>query len=190
MLVEVPVSSMKTSLLGSSRGCSCLQFARARRTSSRSCSAACRLFFEADGVAIIEPPHRARAYHDPTLSQSAADFFQRQVRLGGRQCQQPFLVRIQRRALAAHRLGRDRSGPPPTCEPLDRRTRAHLKSRRRFMARDPRLDRAHDPLTQILRIRLRNRSSPESSIHGDSPIRQTLRISAVPLSIQADRIML
>jgi hypothetical protein len=58
------------------------------------------------------------------------------------------------------------------------------------MARGPCLDCADDPLTQILGIGLRHRSSPESSIRKDSPIRPTLRIPAVPLSIQTDRIML
>ena len=160
MLVEVPVSSMKTSLLGSSRGCSCFHAVRARRTSSRSCSAACRLFFEADIVAVVEPPYRTSAHHDTTLPQPAADFLQRQIRLGRCQFQQPLFVFVQRRALAAHRFGRDRPGYSPTCNPLDRRARAHLENRRRFMARGPGLDRTHDPITQIPRIGLRHRSSP------------------------------
>src|SRR5271165_3787236 len=109
MLVDVPVSSIKTNLRGSSRGCSCFHFARAVRTSSRSCSAACRLFFEGDVVAIAEPPYGTSADLDATLAQPAADFLQGQVRLGGNQLQKPWLVSIQRRALAAHRLGRHRA---------------------------------------------------------------------------------
>src|SRR5258708_38743563 len=93
MLVEVPVSSMKTNLLGSSRGCSCFQFARAVRTSSRSCSAACRLFFEGDVVAVAKPPHRTGADLDAALAQPAADFFPSQGPLGGGQLPQPFAMR-------------------------------------------------------------------------------------------------
>src|SRR5258708_29963525 len=92
MLVEVPVSSMKTNLLGSSRGCSCFQFARAVRTSSRSCSAACRLFFEGDVVAVAKPPHRTCADLDAALAPPAAGFFQRQVRLVGASLHPPMLM--------------------------------------------------------------------------------------------------
>jgi hypothetical protein len=188
MLVEVPVSSMKTSLVGSSRRCSCFQFARAVRTSSRSCSAACRLFFEANVVAFVEPPHRTGAHHDAAPAQPAADFFKRQVRFGGNQTQQPIPVGVQRRALAPHRLGRHRSASPPARNPPDCRTRAHLESRRSFMAGSSRLDRTDNPFTQILRIGLRHRRPPESSIGQDSPIRKPLRIPPVP--IQLNRIML
>jgi hypothetical protein len=64
MLVEVPVSSMKMSLFGSSRGCSRFQSARAVRTSARSCSDACRLSFERDAVAVAEPPYRTGGDND------------------------------------------------------------------------------------------------------------------------------
>jgi hypothetical protein len=57
------------------------------RTSGLSCSAARRLFFEADVVAVKDPLHRTGADRDPALSQLAADFLQRQIRLGGHQRQ-------------------------------------------------------------------------------------------------------
>src|SRR6266513_1801127 len=162
MLVEVPVSSMKTSLVGSSRGCRCFQLARATRTSSRSCSAARRLFFEADVVPIEEPPHHTGADHDTVLPQLAADFLQRQIRLRSNQSQQQLLVRIHRRSFAPYRLGRHRPGPPPQRNPPDRGARADLKDGSRFSARGPRLNSTNHPLTQVLGIGPRHRSSPES----------------------------
>src|SRR5260370_17214279 len=103
MLVEVPVSSMKTSLVGSSRGCRCFQLARATRTSSRSCSAARRLFFEADVVPIEEPPHHTGADHDTVLPQLAADFLHRRFRLRTNQSQQPPLLPTPRPSFAPYR---------------------------------------------------------------------------------------
>jgi len=151
---------MKMSLFGSSRGCSRFQLARAVRTSSRSCSAACRLFFESDVVALAEPPHRTGANRNAAPAQPATNFFQRQVRFGGDQLQQPLLVSIQRRALAAHGLGGHRSSLPPARNPPDRRTRAYLKRCRGFMTRGSRLHCTHHPSTQVTRIGLRHRCLP------------------------------
>ena len=100
ILVEVPVSSMKMSLFRIKRLCSRFQLARAVRTfpSSRSCSAACRLFFESDVVALAEPPHRTGANRNAAARAAGHEyFFQRQVRFGGDQLQQPLLVILQRR---------------------------------------------------------------------------------------------
>src|SRR5260370_32439631 len=94
MLVEVPVSSMKTSLVGSSRGCRCFQLARATRTSSRSCSAARRLFFEADVVPIEEPPHTTGPDHDTVLPQLAPALLHPHIRLRHNQRHQQLLVCI------------------------------------------------------------------------------------------------
>ena len=170
---------MKMSFFGSSRGCSCFQFARTMRTSARSCSAACRLFFEREVLALAEPPHRTGGDDHPPCPQPAADLLQGQVRFGGNQRQQPVLIGIQRRALAAHRLGRH----TPVCRQRATQRIAELtptsKRRRRFMARGARLDRTHHPFTQIPRIGLRHRHLPESPPR-DSPIPPTLRIPTQP----------
>ena len=83
MLVDVLVSStaMKMSLADQLRLLALPLFARAARTSLRSCSAACRLFFEGEAVAVAEPPHRTRRHHDAPPRQPSANFLQRQVRL-------------------------------------------------------------------------------------------------------------
>src|SRR6201999_2554449 len=80
--VLVPVSSMKTSLLGSSEGWLWRQALRACATSSRSCSAACSIFFKADLPAGEKAPHRAVADHNGFVgTQTLLDLAQRQVRL-------------------------------------------------------------------------------------------------------------
>src|SRR5262245_59834456 len=140
MLVEVPVSSTKMSLLGSSRGCSRCQFARAVRTSARSRSDACKLFFERDVVALEEPPYRTGTGGDATCPQPGADLLKRQVRFTGNQLQQPVFVDIKRRAAAAHALGRHRSRPPKLRHPTDRRTHTHLERRCCLMTRLSALD--------------------------------------------------
>src|SRR6266567_2204811 len=119
-------------------------------------------FFEADVVPIEEPPHHTGADHDTVLPQLAADFLQRQIRLRSNQSQQQLLVRIHRRSFAPYRLGRHRPGPPPQRNPPDRGARADLKDGSRFSARGPRLNRTNHPLTQVLGIGPRHRSSPES----------------------------
>src|SRR5215813_4955969 len=54
ILVLAAVSSTKTSRAGSNMPCSRIQRRRARATSARSCSAACRLFFESNLVTLKE----------------------------------------------------------------------------------------------------------------------------------------
>src|SRR5437588_8057794 len=73
---------MKTSLSGSRCGASSRQAWRAAATSGLSCSAACTLFFEGDGVAIEEPPDRARRKRGPLLSlEQLSDLHKGQIRL-------------------------------------------------------------------------------------------------------------
>src|SRR6188472_329308 len=151
MLVEVPVSSIKMSFFASSCGCSRFHFVRAARTSLRSCSAACRLFFECDVMAVEKPPYRASADKNAARSQPPTNFLQCQVRFGGNQLQQPLRVNIQRRALATHGLGYHRSGLSPARHPSDRRAWTYLKRCRGFVAGRPRLNRTYNPFTQVTR---------------------------------------
>src|SRR5712672_4194106 len=76
---------MNTSRAGSNMPCSRIQRRRARATSARFCSAAYRVFFEADVAASEEPPHRAAAACDPAFAHRRDDLVQRQVRLVGNQ---------------------------------------------------------------------------------------------------------
>src|ERR1700693_5654831 len=113
MAVLVEVSSINTSRAGSNMPCSRIQRRRARATSDRSCSAARRLFFEADIVSLEEPPDRTTAAGDPSLAQRRDNLIQRQIWLLGNQRQQQVRVLLQRRDAASARLGRDASGFVP-----------------------------------------------------------------------------
>ncbi len=120
MLVEVAVSSINTSRAVSNMPCSRIQRRRARATSARSCSAARRLFFDADFVPLKEAPHRAAAASDPSLAHRHDNFVQRQIRSSGNQRQQKVSVLFQRRDAAPAWLGGDASGRPPALHPFDR----------------------------------------------------------------------
>jgi hypothetical protein len=81
------------------------------------------LFFEANAVAIEEPPNRTDARLLLSLiKQTVLDFLQRQVRLSPHQVKQPFLVIPQRRpALTLVGFGFVAAGLPPSLRPADRR---------------------------------------------------------------------
>src|SRR6516162_11963837 len=79
--VLTAVSSRNTSRAGSSSPCSRIQRRRARTTSARCRSAACRLFFKRDVVSIEKPPERAAAGSNPPLAQLCKGLLQSQIRL-------------------------------------------------------------------------------------------------------------
>jgi hypothetical protein len=82
-------------------------------------------FFEADAVAVEEPPDRADPGLAPMLvQQSLLNFLQRQIGLPSHQLKQPFLVTLERRpALPLVRSGLETAGLPPAFRPADRRAR-------------------------------------------------------------------
>src|SRR6266481_9978375 len=154
ILVEVPVSSMKTSRSGSSLGRLSAHAVRAAATSGRSCSAARTLFFEADAVAVEEPPDRT----EPRLllaliEQTALDLLQCQVGLLPNQRKQPFLMLLQRRpALALVGFGLEASGLPPALRPADRRRIPNHKLPCRRPRRRATLNNLDHSNSQIVRI--------------------------------------
>jgi hypothetical protein len=80
-------------------------------------------FFEADAVAVEEPPDRTNSRLLLSLiEQTALDLFQGQVGLPPNQPKQPFLKVLQRRpALAFVGFGLKATGLPPALRPADRR---------------------------------------------------------------------
>ena len=78
-LVLTAVSSINTSRAGSSIPCSRIQSRRARATSSRCRSAACRLFFKSDVVATEKTPERTATGSNSPLAQLCNRFYQGQV---------------------------------------------------------------------------------------------------------------
>ena len=101
ILVLVAVSSIKTSRAGSSKPCSRIQRRRARATSARCCSAAYRLFFEADIVAKKEATDGAAATGNTGGILGHNHLIQRQIRLCCNQLQKPFRIVFQPRHAAA-----------------------------------------------------------------------------------------
>src|SRR4030088_650533 len=99
ILVEVPVSSTNTRRVVSSSVWLAFQRCRASATSGRSCSAACRVFFEGDFVPLEKAVDRAVRGAVPTiLQQPLHDLRQGQVSLPANHLQQPRRMRLQQRA--------------------------------------------------------------------------------------------
>ena len=152
---------MKTSRRGSSRPWYCFHRSRRRATSGRSCSLACRLFFERDPFTSKEPPHRTVARRRAAFGQLRHHRPQGQVRLLGDPRQQPFPFPLQQeRAPAPHLRRRHTPRRPPALTPLHNAGNAHPKQRRRRPARTTRRHRTHNSISKIRRIGSRHRCWP------------------------------
>src|SRR6266480_3775957 len=160
MLVLLAVSSINTSRAGFSMSCAFLQRRRARATSRRCCSAACRAFFKGEIVSLEEPPNRSAAAGDSSLAHRGHDLVQRQIRLLDDQRQQPFRVLLQWRPAPSARLRFDASSIVPAPPPSHRRTRAQAVVLGRFPPGCSGFDCFDHAFTQVLRIWLRHRSGP------------------------------
>src|SRR3984893_13098425 len=141
--VLTAVSSINTNRVGSSIPCSRIQRRRARAPAARCRSAACRLFFKGDSVAIEKTPERATAGSNPSLAQLCDGLHQSQVRLLGDQIEYLLRKRLQRRNASSTRLRRSALAVVPALQPLYRRTHAHLET---FTHLPP----PHTPLTKPL----------------------------------------
>src|SRR5665811_155585 len=151
MVVFTDVSSMKTRLDVSSRPCCRIQCRRARATSGRCCSAARRLFFEADAVALQKTPERATAARHSLLVQGHNQLFECPVRPFTDQRENRLRMVLQRRPAPAARLRRPSALPLPRLKPLDRRAGTDLKALRSLTPRCSLFNRLNHTLPQILR---------------------------------------
>src|SRR6185503_5425228 len=96
MFVAAQVSSMKTRRLGSNAGWRRMNTRRASATSGRSCSAACRVFFERQLMGTEKPVYRTQPDGDPARGcKRTADLLQGQIGLPGNQLQHPRAVLAQ-----------------------------------------------------------------------------------------------
>src|SRR5262249_29340604 len=127
ILVLAAVSSTNTSRAGSNMPCSRIQRLRARATSARSCSAARRLFFESDLVALEEAPHRGATARNFVLAHRQNDPIQRQIRLLLDQTQQKIRMLLQWRDAPAPRLGRAAASLTKALDPDNRCAGADFK---------------------------------------------------------------
>ena len=112
ILVEAPVSSMKTRCSGSRSGWAANQDRRRAPTSGRSCSAACAVFFERHRVTVEKPPDRAgREGGTVPGAQQLRKFDKADVLLGlnCRQDRRPESFDAMRARVTALRLGAHRA---------------------------------------------------------------------------------
>src|SRR5882672_7603930 len=164
IVVDTLVSSMNTSLLGSSLFCRRCSALRAAATSGRSCSAARKLFFKGQLQMMQKPGDRRLSDRDLFLLQSIFEFGQCDVRLLRYQLPHQILVRRQREIFVAAEFGRvDAARLPVKLEEADDRADADPALLRGFRDRGPALDRLDHTPTQIRRIWLRHSCRPPPS---------------------------
>src|SRR5208283_1432807 len=93
--VEAPVSSMKTSFVGSRSSCPANHSRRRFWTSARCCSSACAVFFKGDLVTVEETPqHGDRKALAAIGDQPLLDLEQREVRAAPDQAQEIVAMRL------------------------------------------------------------------------------------------------
>jgi hypothetical protein len=162
--------------------CSRRQRRRARATSGRCCSAACRLFFfEGEIMSSKKPPDRGAATRNAPLAHRGDDLVQHQIRLLGNHSQQPLRVLLQRRRAASARLCFGASCVTPALQPFHRGTRAQIEALSGLSPRRSRFDCLDHAFPQIIGIWLRHRLGPpkDESMLPDSPIDTPLGIPTI-----------
>src|SRR5690606_24659865 len=144
---------MKTRREALSAGCSAFSSWRAAATSGRSCSAACRTFFERDLVTVVEAPDGAGGDSELLLAAKAvADLLERQIGFLRHQIEQPLRVRLERRAaVPGAGLGRDAARSLPPVEPPHRRGGSEVEHTRDLSPALPLLHHRNRTLAQVLR---------------------------------------
>src|SRR6516165_11549098 len=167
---------MNTSRAGSNMPCWRIHRRRARTTSPRLCSSAYRVFFEADVVSFVEPPHCGPTADDPGLRHRRDDFVQRQIGLLDDQIKQKFRVLLQRRDAAATWFGRNTSCLFPALRPNNHHAGADPVKFGRLAPRRACFDQFNHSYSQVVRIRLRHILPPESNHTADSLIDKPLGI--------------
>jgi hypothetical protein len=168
MLVLTAVSSMKTRRVESSDPCSRIQRRRARATSARSCSHACRTFFERDAVTLQKSKQSRPAAGYLPLVHRSDNLVERPITLLLDKGDNLFDMVFQRRAAAAVGLGAASPLVAPRLMPPHRRADADTKVFRRLVPCRSFVNCLHHTFAQIRRIR-----SCHGSPKGESP-RKTL----------------
>src|SRR5882724_6219169 len=145
-----------------SPGCSAFSSCRAAATSGRSCSAACRTFFECNLVAVVEAPDGAHGDLERLLApKPVSDFLERQIWLFRHEIEQPFLVRIERQAtVSGAGLGFDRARRGPAIHPANGSGRCEIEHTRDLSPALSLLDHRNRTRAQVLRVTLCHRFSP------------------------------
>src|SRR6266849_8676405 len=160
MLVLTAVSSIKTRWAGSSRPCSRIQRRRARATSARCRSAACRLFFKGDVMTLEEPPQRAPAAANSPFAQRREQFLEGGIRLFFNKPEYQCQMFFQPGCAPPARLRRRAACFTPVLPPFNRCAHRNPEEFRCLVPRHPRCDRFDHALAQICRIGLRHSLHP------------------------------
>src|SRR5262249_8871040 len=148
--------------------CLRIQRRRSRATSARFCSAAYKVFFEADVASIEEPPNRTTAARHSPLPHRRNHLVQRQIRLPGNQTQQKPHMFLQRRCAAATRLCRNASGLLKALGPKHHHTGADPIAFGRLPPRRACRDVSDHADTQVHGIRPRHRLPPSPNQGGQT----------------------
>ena len=148
---------------GSRMPCSRIQRRRARATSPRFCSAACRLFFKADIVSIKETLESAPTAGDALFSHGGDNLLEGQIRLFGNHSQDPVRVLFQWRNTPAAPFRRRAPCLTPALAPSNYRTNAHLEFLGYLPPRPSAFDRFNRTLTQVRGIRLGIDLAPQAN---------------------------
>jgi hypothetical protein len=171
ILVVTAVSSRNTSLAGSSKPCSRIQRLRARATSARTRSAACRLFFKGNLVPVEKTRQRAATGSNAMPSELRSSFFQGQVWLLRNHRHYAFRLLLQWRNAAATRLRRGVPTFIPALHPLDDRTHIDAKMLGGFMPGCACFNHLDNAFTQVTGVRLWHRYPPRSRINAETVTR-------------------
>src|SRR5262249_7508723 len=147
--------------------CSRIQRWRARATSARSCSAACRLFFESDVVMLEEAPHRAAAARNLVPVHRQNRLVQGQVWPSRNQTQQKICLLLHRRDAPAPRLSRTAARLPKALDPDNRRAGTDIKLLGRRAPRRPAFNFRNHSRPHVFRIGLRHRPASQNRINAD-----------------------
>lgn len=139
MFVDAQVSSMNARRSGSRSSRPSIHSSRRFRTSGRSCSVACAVFFARDPVPVEEPPQRADPDRRAALGEQRLQLDQRNVILRLDRAQGEGCVACT--AVAALQTGGRRAVLNDQLTPADRARRAHPEPRGCGPARHPAINR-------------------------------------------------
>ena len=176
---------MNTSRAGSRSSWPSNQFSRALRTSARSCSTACPVFFARDAVSGEEAVQRRDHHRHACLAQLATQLVQRDVApcFVQRQHRLPMRFDPPRPRVPALRLGGVGARAAALVVPPDHRRGRHTEPHRRSPATHPLVNRAQRSRPKIHRQRLAHPRRPPSSQHRESD----QRVFVNPSSTQVGR---
>src|ERR1700731_3106713 len=161
---------------GSRKPCSRIQRRRARATSARFRSAACRLFFNGDAMASKKSGKRAAAAWDSPLVKRRNDLIQREVRYLADEGEDLPRVLLQWRSTPSTGHGFESPVFTKALHPPDRRTDADIKLFSRLPSGSSFLHEVDDARSQLTRIRFMHWPALRRINALDSHLRRVLGI--------------